>query len=60
MMSLRMAIRALFMLIFALIMAFRINSYLARVFLVAIPVLAVIVAAVVQSKTIISPDAEKS
>lgn len=46
MMSLRMAIRAPFMLIFALIMAFRINSYLARVFLVAIPVLAVIVAAV--------------
>jgi ATP-binding cassette subfamily B multidrug efflux pump len=46
MMSLRMAIRAPFMLTFALIMAFRINSSLARVFLVALPVLAVVVTAV--------------
>ncbi len=46
MMSLRMAIRAPFMLIFALIMAFRINSSLARVFLVAMPILAIIVTVV--------------
>ena len=38
MMSLRMAIRAPFMLLFALIMSFTINSSLARVFMVAIPV----------------------
>ncbi|NLK43106.1 MAG: ABC transporter ATP-binding protein [Tissierellia bacterium] len=40
MMSLRMAIRAPFMLLFALIMSFTINSSLARVFMVAIPVTA--------------------
>lgn len=38
MMSLRMAIRAPFMMIFALIMAFQINAKLSLVFLVAIPV----------------------
>lgn len=41
MMSLRMAIRAPFMLIFALIMAFRVNASLARVFLISLPVLAI-------------------
>lgn len=41
MMSLRMAIRAPFMMIFALIMAFRINSSLAMVFLISLPVLAI-------------------
>ena len=46
MMSLRMAIRAPFMLIFALIMAFRINSSLARVFLIALPVLAIVISLV--------------
>lgn len=46
MMSLRMAIRAPFLLLFALIMAFTINSSLARVFMVAIPVTAVIIAIV--------------
>lgn len=44
MMSLRMAIRAPFLLLFALIMAFNINSSLARVFLVSIPVTVIIVA----------------
>ncbi|WP_312813414.1 ABC transporter ATP-binding protein [Sedimentibacter sp.] len=38
MMSLRMAVRAPFMMIFALIMALRINAPLAKVFMVAIPV----------------------
>ncbi|HHV38913.1 MAG TPA: ABC transporter ATP-binding protein [Tepidimicrobium sp.] len=38
MMSLRMAIRAPFMALFALIMALRINASLAKVFMVAIPV----------------------
>jgi len=37
MMSLRMAVRAPFMMLFALIMALRINASLARVFMVAIP-----------------------
>lgn len=41
MMSLRMAIRAPFMLIFALIMAFRVNSSLARVFLISLPILTI-------------------
>ncbi len=41
MMSLRMAIRAPFMLLFAMIMAFRINSSLAKVFLVSLPILAI-------------------
>lgn len=41
MMSLRMAIRAPFMMIFALIMAFNINSSLARVFMVSIPLTAI-------------------
>lgn len=44
MMSLRMAIRAPFMMIFALIMAFRINSSLAKVFLISLPILAVAIA----------------
>ena len=43
MMSLRMAIRAPFMMIFALFMTFRIDSELARVFLVSLPVLAIII-----------------
>lgn len=46
MMSLRMAIRAPFMMIFALFMAFNINRDLARVFLVALPILTVVVVAV--------------
>lgn len=41
MMSLRMAIRAPFMMVFALIMAFKINSSLARVFMVSIPLTAI-------------------
>ncbi|NLJ78110.1 MAG: ABC transporter ATP-binding protein [Tissierellia bacterium] len=41
MMSLRMAIRAPFMALFALIMALRINASLAKVFMVAIPVTAI-------------------
>ncbi|MDR7856869.1 ABC transporter ATP-binding protein [Tissierella sp.] len=41
MMSLRMAIRAPSMMIFALIMAFSINASLARVFLISLPVLAI-------------------
>lgn len=43
MMSLRMAIRAPFMMLFALIMAYNINRDLARVFLVSLPLLAIIV-----------------
>lgn len=43
MMSLRMAIRAPFLALFALIMALRINSSLARVFMVVIPITAVII-----------------
>jgi len=43
MMSLRMAIRAPFMMIFALFMAIRINSTLARVFMISIPVLGLII-----------------
>lgn len=43
MMSLRMAIRAPFMMIFALIMAFRINASLAKVFMVSIPFLVVVI-----------------
>ncbi len=42
MMSLRMAIRAPFMMTFALIMAFGINSSLARIFMVSIPFTAII------------------
>ncbi len=42
MMSLRMAVRAPFMMIFALIMSFAINPRLARVFLVSIPITVVI------------------
>ncbi len=41
MMSLRMAIRAPFMMIFALIMTFRVNPQLARIFLVAIPIVVI-------------------
>lgn len=43
MMSLRMAVRAPFMMIFALIMARKINSSLTKIFLVAIPVTAIII-----------------
>ncbi|MDR7871169.1 MAG: ABC transporter ATP-binding protein [Tissierellaceae bacterium] len=46
MMSLRMAIRAPFMMIFALIMAFNINSSLAVIFLITIPLTGIIVAIV--------------
>lgn len=49
MMSLRMAIRAPFMMVFALIMSFSINSSLARVFMVSIP-LTVVIAGVVLVK----------
>ena len=42
MMTLRMAVRAPFMMIFALIMALRINASLAGVFMVSIPVMAVL------------------
>lgn len=43
MMSLRMAIRAPFMMIFALIMAITINSSLAKVFLVSLPFTAIVI-----------------
>lgn len=43
MMSLRMAIRAPFLMIFALVMSIRVNAALARVFFVAIPVTAVVI-----------------
>lgn len=46
MMSLRMAVRAPFMMIFALIMAFTINSSLVKVFLVAIPFTSIILVVV--------------
>ncbi|NYB72934.1 ABC transporter ATP-binding protein [Sedimentibacter hydroxybenzoicus DSM 7310] len=49
MMSLRMAVRAPFMMIFALIMALRINAPLAKVFMVAIPV-TVILLTIILSK----------
>lgn len=42
MMSLRMAVRAPFMMIFALIMALRINAPLAGIFMIVIPVIAVL------------------
>lgn len=44
MMSLRMAIRAPFLLLFALIMAIKINSSLAKVFMVTIPFVTIVVA----------------
>jgi len=44
MMSLRMAVRAPFMMFFALIMAFRINASLARIFMVVIPITAIAIA----------------
>src|SRR5699024_5284568 len=43
MMSLRMAVRAPFMFIFALIMAFRINASLVRIFLVSVPLVTIII-----------------
>lgn len=46
MMSLRMAIRAPFMMIFALIMSFTINSSLARVFMISIPLTVAIISIV--------------
>ncbi len=46
MMSLRMGVRAPFMMIFALIMAFTINSSLARIFMITIPITAGIVTVV--------------
>lgn len=46
MMSLRMAVRAPFMMVFALIMSFTINSSLARVFMVSIPLTALIIGVV--------------
>lgn len=51
MMSLRMAIRAPFLMIFGLIMAYRINASLARVFMVAIPVTAaILIVVLIKSK----------
>ena len=47
MMSLRLAIRAPFMMLFALIMASRINSSLAKVFLVSIPFTTVVIVLVI-------------
>jgi len=44
MMTLRMAVRAPFMMLFALIMAMRINASLARVFMVTIPLTAISIA----------------
>ncbi len=49
MMSLRMAVRAPFMMVFALIMALRINASLAKVFMVVIPV-TVILLTIILSK----------
>ena len=46
MMSLRMAVRAPFLMLFALIMAFNMNAELARVFMVAVPLTAAIIGAV--------------
>lgn len=46
MMSLRMAIRAPFLLLFALIMAFKINPSLAKIFMVVLPLTAIIIAVV--------------
>jgi ATP-binding cassette subfamily B multidrug efflux pump len=46
MMSLRMAIRAPFLAFFAIIMALRINASLARVFMVVMPIAAIIIAIV--------------
>lgn len=46
MMSLRMAIRAPFMMVFALIMAFTVNSSLAKIFMIAIPVTVIIIVTV--------------
>ncbi|NLZ53016.1 MAG: ABC transporter ATP-binding protein, partial [Thermoanaerobacteraceae bacterium] len=43
MMSLRMAVRAPFLMLFALIMAFNINASLARVFMIAVPLTAAII-----------------
>lgn len=43
MMSLRMAVRAPFMMFFALVMAFNINSSLAKVFMVSIPFTAIVI-----------------
>mgnify|MGYP000944436483 FL=1 len=43
MMSLRMAVRAPFMMVFALIMSFTINPSLARVFMVSIPLTAILI-----------------
>ena len=43
MMSLRMAVRAPFLMLFALIMAFNINASLAKVFMIAIPLLGIII-----------------
>lgn len=46
MMSLRMAVRAPFMMIFALIMAMRINASLAWIFMISIPVMVVFLVAI--------------
>ena len=47
MMSLRMAVRAPFLMIFALIMAFSINPSLARVFMVAIPLTVLVISVII-------------
>ena len=46
MMSLRLAIRAPFMMIFALIMSFTVNASLARVFLISLPILTLAIFAI--------------
>ncbi|HLR21659.1 MAG TPA: ABC transporter ATP-binding protein [Tissierellaceae bacterium] len=48
MMSLRLAIRAPFMLIFALIMAIRINASLTKIFLISIPFTVIIISIVIK------------
>ncbi|HZK58023.1 MAG TPA: ABC transporter ATP-binding protein [Clostridia bacterium] len=47
MMSLRLAVRAPFMMLFALVMAFRINSSLVRIFFVSIPITTIAITVVI-------------
>ena len=54
MMSLRMAVRAPFLMLFALIMAFNINQSLAKVFMVAVPLTALTIGVVCQSSAPVS------
>ncbi len=48
MMSLRMAIRAPFLMILALVMSYRVNPGLSRVFLVAIPIVAIVLVVILK------------